>query len=332
MPIFVISTFESDYVLVRSVRPRPRRRRARGRRVTSSLLDAVRAGGVRAARRRAVERGSSAGHDRRHRRGYRRGLRREGAMAGHRPLRRVRTADEGALRRSRGHDLGARRAPPPAATRRRRSTSPQRSSERSSWSAPSPTRSTTSITAPASLFDGTTGPALVGFRLTSDAALADELHGLVLGNVDNPTDDISWGAPGTILVALAMRESDRASSAGRTQRRSRQQRCARAAATTTRGARTTTTAASERSTARPVTRSRCSVSGLTTSLRARRRRSSLAMPCAKTASRTGPAPSAGRSREAGTAASACNGAPARRAFSPARGTTSTKSSSWPAPS
>jgi lanthionine synthetase-like protein len=59
---------------------------------------------------------------------------------------------------------------------------------------------------PGSLFDGTTGPAFVGFRLTSDAALADELHGLILGNADNPTDDISWGAPGTILVALAMHE------------------------------------------------------------------------------------------------------------------------------
>ncbi|HEY2353864.1 MAG TPA: LanC-like protein [Gaiellaceae bacterium] len=57
---------------------------------------------------------------------------------------------------------------------------------------------------PGSLFDGTTGPAFVGFRLTSDVALADELHALVLRNVDNPTDDVNWGAPGTILVALAM--------------------------------------------------------------------------------------------------------------------------------
>ncbi len=59
---------------------------------------------------------------------------------------------------------------------------------------------------PGSLFDGTTGPAFVGFRLTADVTLADELHELVLGNADNPTDDISWGAPGTILVALAMHE------------------------------------------------------------------------------------------------------------------------------
>jgi hypothetical protein len=57
-----------------------------------------------------------------------------------------------------------------------------------------------------SLLDGETGPALVAFRLTSDPALADDLHALVRGNVDNPTDDISWGAPGTLLAALAMGE------------------------------------------------------------------------------------------------------------------------------
>lgn len=59
---------------------------------------------------------------------------------------------------------------------------------------------------PGALMDGETGPLLVAFRLTSDAALADELHALVRGNVTNPTDDISWGAPGTLLVALAMGE------------------------------------------------------------------------------------------------------------------------------
>ena len=57
---------------------------------------------------------------------------------------------------------------------------------------------------PASLLDGETGPLLVAFRLTGEGAVADDLHGLVLGNVDNPTDDISWGAPGTLLAALAM--------------------------------------------------------------------------------------------------------------------------------
>lgn len=59
---------------------------------------------------------------------------------------------------------------------------------------------------PGSLLDGETGPLLVAFRLTSEATLADDLHALVRGNVDNPTDDISWGAPGTLLVALAMHE------------------------------------------------------------------------------------------------------------------------------
>jgi hypothetical protein len=55
-----------------------------------------------------------------------------------------------------------------------------------------------------SLFDGETGPLLVAFRLTADPALADDLLALVRANVDNPTDDLSWGAPGTLLAALAM--------------------------------------------------------------------------------------------------------------------------------
>jgi hypothetical protein len=57
---------------------------------------------------------------------------------------------------------------------------------------------------PASLLCGETGPLLVAFRLASDPVLADDLHALVRDNVDNPTDDISWGAPGTLLAALAM--------------------------------------------------------------------------------------------------------------------------------
>jgi Lanthionine synthetase C-like protein len=57
---------------------------------------------------------------------------------------------------------------------------------------------------PGALLDGETGPLLVSFRLTPDPGLADELHSLVRGNADNPTDDVSWGAPGTLLVALAM--------------------------------------------------------------------------------------------------------------------------------
>jgi lantibiotic modifying enzyme len=57
---------------------------------------------------------------------------------------------------------------------------------------------------PGSLFDGETGVVLVAYRVTCDAALADELYALVRGNASNPTDDISWGAPGTLLVALAL--------------------------------------------------------------------------------------------------------------------------------
>ena len=60
---------------------------------------------------------------------------------------------------------------------------------------------------PGALVEGEAGPLLVAARLTSDAALADDLYALVRGNADNPTDDISWGAPGTILAALAMHES-----------------------------------------------------------------------------------------------------------------------------
>ena len=59
---------------------------------------------------------------------------------------------------------------------------------------------------PGALMSGETGAALVAFRLTSDPALANSLHALVRGNRDTPTDDISWGAPGTLLAALAMGE------------------------------------------------------------------------------------------------------------------------------
>ena len=59
---------------------------------------------------------------------------------------------------------------------------------------------------PAALLCGETGPLLVAFRLASDPALADDLHALVCANVANPTDDVMWGAPGTLLAALAMGE------------------------------------------------------------------------------------------------------------------------------
>ncbi|MBA3365895.1 MAG: LanC-like protein [Actinobacteria bacterium] len=59
---------------------------------------------------------------------------------------------------------------------------------------------------PAALLRGETGPLLVAFRLTADPALADDLHTLVCANVANPTDDVMWGAPGTLLASLALAE------------------------------------------------------------------------------------------------------------------------------
>jgi Lanthionine synthetase C-like protein len=59
---------------------------------------------------------------------------------------------------------------------------------------------------PAALLRGETGPLLVAFRLAYDPALADDLHALVRANVANRTDDVMWGAPGTLLAALAMGE------------------------------------------------------------------------------------------------------------------------------
>ena len=59
---------------------------------------------------------------------------------------------------------------------------------------------------PGALISGESGALLAAFRLTSDPTLADDVHALVRDNVGNPTDDISWGAPGTLLAALAMGE------------------------------------------------------------------------------------------------------------------------------
>ena len=59
---------------------------------------------------------------------------------------------------------------------------------------------------PAALFRGETGPLLVAFRLARDPSLADDLHLLVRANVANETDDVMWGAPGTLLAAVAMHE------------------------------------------------------------------------------------------------------------------------------
>jgi lantibiotic modifying enzyme len=57
---------------------------------------------------------------------------------------------------------------------------------------------------PGALITGETGPLLVAFRLASDPTLADDLQELIRANVNNPTDDVMWGAPGTLLAALAM--------------------------------------------------------------------------------------------------------------------------------
>jgi hypothetical protein len=59
---------------------------------------------------------------------------------------------------------------------------------------------------PASLLSGGTGPLLVAFKLSPDAALAAELQALAQANLTNPTDDIAWGIPGTLLAMLAMQE------------------------------------------------------------------------------------------------------------------------------
>jgi hypothetical protein len=59
---------------------------------------------------------------------------------------------------------------------------------------------------PGALISGETGAVLVAFRLTAGPVFADDLHALVRDNVDNPTDDISWGVPGTLLAAFAMGE------------------------------------------------------------------------------------------------------------------------------
>lgn len=61
-------------------------------------------------------------------------------------------------------------------------------------------------THPSSLFRGDTGPLLVAYRLTRDPALADELLERVRANLDNRTDDLLWGIPGTLLAALALGE------------------------------------------------------------------------------------------------------------------------------
>ena len=59
---------------------------------------------------------------------------------------------------------------------------------------------------PSALLRGETGPLLVAFELTGDRSLSDDLLARVRENLGNPTDDVMWGVPGTLLAAVAMHE------------------------------------------------------------------------------------------------------------------------------
>lgn len=51
---------------------------------------------------------------------------------------------------------------------------------------------------------GEAGIALVAFRLTRDAGLADRIHELVLAGLDSRANEVMYGTPGSMLVAEAM--------------------------------------------------------------------------------------------------------------------------------
>jgi hypothetical protein len=55
-----------------------------------------------------------------------------------------------------------------------------------------------------SYLGGECGIALVGYRLTGDAGLADRVHELVLANLEDEWNEMLWGAGGSLLVAEAM--------------------------------------------------------------------------------------------------------------------------------
>jgi hypothetical protein len=55
-----------------------------------------------------------------------------------------------------------------------------------------------------SYLGGECGIALVGYRLTGDAGLADRLHELVLANVEDDWNEMLWGSAGSLLAAEAM--------------------------------------------------------------------------------------------------------------------------------
>jgi hypothetical protein len=56
----------------------------------------------------------------------------------------------------------------------------------------------------ASYWMGECGIALVAYRLTGDAGVADRVHELLLANLGSETNEVMWGTPGTMLVAEAM--------------------------------------------------------------------------------------------------------------------------------
>jgi lantibiotic modifying enzyme len=64
------------------------------------------------------------------------------------------------------------------------------------WNVPEPRES--------ALFLGEAGIVLVAWRLAPSSELADRLYALVRANVDNPAEEVFWGAPGTLMAADAM--------------------------------------------------------------------------------------------------------------------------------
>lgn len=57
-----------------------------------------------------------------------------------------------------------------------------------------------------SLFLGEAGILLLTWRLAPASDLADDLHARVRANVQNPAEEIFWGAPGSLIAANAMYE------------------------------------------------------------------------------------------------------------------------------
>ena len=59
----------------------------------------------------------------------------------------------------------------------------------------------------ASYLFGDAGLLLLHWQMTRDAALADALHAVVLGNLHHPAQEALWGNPGTVLTAIHMAEA-----------------------------------------------------------------------------------------------------------------------------